>query len=164
MSPGNFPWDRRNRVRFRDSGRRWIARVVLVLTATAFVTPALPQRVVWSGSPPFGGGYTGLFELKPGGDVDGDGLVDVITTTGFANLAPPRVVVFRGLDGSVAWWQPTAGAWFGVDSVGDVNGDSIDDIAVGRTTPVPGRVDVRTGLDGSVLYQLFGTGGGSFGT
>ncbi len=159
-----FPRDRPDHITPRTLRGGRIACLLILLWAACPLLPAFAQRSVWSGSPPFGGGYTGLYELKPAGDIDADGIADVITTTGFANLAPPRVVLFRGLDGSVAWWQSTGGAWFGVDSIGDVNGDLIDDVAVGRTTPVPGRVDVRSGLDGSLVYQVLGTGGGFFGT
>jgi hypothetical protein len=154
MRPYALPRDRPDRTTFRDSERRCVAGVVFLLVATAFVAPALPQRMVWSGSPPFGGGYTGLFELKPGGDIDGDGIADVITTTGFASFAFPRVVLLRGVDGTCAWWLPTSGALFGVDSVGDVNGDLIDDVAIGRPSPGPNEVDVRSGLNGSLAYEI----------
>jgi len=50
--------------------------------------------------------------------------------------------------------------------VGDVNGDNRDDLAVGipsddsNTLTDRGRVQVLSGLDGSVLYELYGTAAG----
>ncbi len=105
------------------------------------------------------------------GDIDGDGVVDVIlgaplAVLPFANRGG-RVRVFSGADGSTLLTLDGSVSfeWFGaaVAGMGDVDADGIADFAIGVpgegtfSFPMPGRVDVVSGSDGSVIYSLYGS-------
>jgi hypothetical protein len=104
------------------------------------------------------------------GDVDGDGVPDVIVgaplhdANGLSSDAG-MARVFSGDDGSVirTWFGAGGGDQFGtsVGGVGDVNGDGFDDVIVGAPDagPGPGSGEVRvfSGANGSTLYSFLGT-------
>jgi hypothetical protein len=113
-------------------------------------------------------GSDGLgWALTPAGDVDGDGFEDLLvgelgaTKTG-------TVTLFSGKDGSVlqSITSTVAKSGFGrsIAAVGDADGDGIADYAIGSplfdvTThdDHAGAVDLRSGADGSLLWQQQGT-------
>jgi hypothetical protein len=73
-------------------------------------------------------GLTGYLQVDEVGDVDGDGLADVVTASN------SKVWVFRGVDGLGISSQLGAGPGFAVSlaGVGDVDGDGFGDFAVGN--------------------------------
>ncbi len=108
--------------------------------------------------------------LAPIGDVDADGYADLIVG-GIVTTHPPtdpgRARIYSGFDGSIlrTLAGATQGSLFGfaVAGMGDVNGDGRPDAAIGAPYDstngnYAGKVVVVSGLDGSVLFTLFGTG------
>ena len=100
------------------------------------------------------------------GDVDGDGLADLIvgayrddnngTDSGSAR-------VLSGADGAVLYTfnGDSANEWFGhsVAGAGDVDGDGHADLIFGA--PDGGRVEIYSGANGALLYDLSGAFAGS---
>ncbi len=96
-------------------------------------------------------------EVANAGDVDGDGISDLIAGSRACVFggSPAEVVVYSGGDGSVlhTW---SGGFDFGVvvDGAGDTNGDGHADLLVGD--PVGGIASLYSGLDGSLLHSWSG--------
>lgn len=99
----------------------------------------------------FGGGVN-----VAAGDVNGDGLLDIIAGAGAGG--GPRVEVFSGLDLTVlANFFAFDGAFGGGVNVasGDINGDGYADIICGAGAGGGPRVEVFSGLDTNVVLQNF---------
>ena len=103
------------------------------------------------------------------GDVDGDGLADVVASDPWRQ----RVAAFRGSDGALLWERSGAAGLVGwsVSNAGDLNGDGVADVVAGAPFassggPVgEGAVVVLSGVDGSPLGSIAGSQPGSeFGT
>jgi hypothetical protein len=99
------------------------------------------------------------------GDVDGDGVPDLLVGAPGALAGAGRVQLLSGLDGSVLLDVPgaAAGGAFGtsVDAAGDVNGDHVPDLLVGApgdstAAPSAGAAYLLSGADGTVLDVLLG--------
>jgi len=96
--------------------------------------------------------------IEAAGDVDGDGVPDVIA----GGPGAGRAVVFSGDDGSVIHtFRGDSTRAFGqrVSDAGDANGDGFADVVVGAPAPgggVPGAARVYSGRDGAVLMELRG--------
>ncbi len=84
-------------------------------------------------------------------DKDKNGSID-LTTSG-----PQTVFRIDSKTGSVLWTSsPFASYIRGIDDIGDVNGDTLHDIAV--MTQQPSKLDVMSGVDGQILFEYtFGT-------
>jgi hypothetical protein len=96
------------------------------------------------------------------GDVDGDGVADVVTSAptrqnGGANAG--RVYVYSTLTGTLLWTadgQPGDRLGTGIEAAGDVNTDGIPDVVAGA--PGRGEAYVHSGRDGARLHTFKGAG------
>jgi len=67
---------------------------------------------------------------RSAGDVDGDGLQDVLTSAPFLNQGAGRVYVYASSDGRLIWQADGEPGWqlgLGIENAGDVNGDGTPD-------------------------------------
>ncbi len=147
---------------FINSG---LAYVMSGADGSVILTLASPNPEYW--------GFFGSDVAGTGGDVDGDGIPDVIVGApyedpGTSPVDAGRAHVFSGADGSLVYtmFSPVEedGGQFGsvVGSIGgDVNSDGIVDLLVSSPNESPGtspyaagRVHVFSGANGSYLYSL----------
>lgn len=112
-------------------------------------------------------GFLG-WSIAPYADVNGDGRADFLVGAPTVNVPgqlPGHVRVCSGLDGSeirhVTGASPLERFGAAVASIGDVNGDSVPDFAVGApggSGSSAGAVHVYSGQDGSEITALTQTG------
>lgn len=84
-------------------------------------------------------------------DADGNGFIDI-------SLSAPQVAHrIDSRTGNILWSNPLSSSYLrGIDNIGDVTGDSIDDIVV--ATQVPARLLVLNGVNGNILFEhVFGS-------
>ncbi|MFO0624139.1 MAG: FG-GAP-like repeat-containing protein [Polyangiales bacterium] len=158
---GDVNGDGRNDVMFCGTQGPGAATVHLYLGGTTGLGPASPALAVPSGATGFGA------SIVAAGDVNGDGLADVLITAPQAS----RVYVYFGDPGGLGtspvllsgYSQGFFGS--GVSEAGDLNGDGFADVAVGSSqlnavTVYPGRA---SGF-GASPTTIMAPGGGSFGS
>jgi hypothetical protein len=94
------------------------------------------------------------------GDIDGDGMADLVLVGGGSPSSPQPAFVRSGLNGSpLRTWTPSlAGFWAFTGAfrpAGDLNLDGFGEVALtilnSPATPYSAAVEVRSGLDGSVM-------------
>jgi hypothetical protein len=94
------------------------------------------------------------------GDVDGDGVNDVVTsapTHGAAGSSAGRVYVYSTKSGALLWsadGKPGDQLGTGIEGAGDTNQDGIPDVIA--SAPGSGKAFVYSGRDGRVLLRLSG--------
>jgi len=107
-----------------------------------------------------GGDQFGWIAINAG-DLDGDGVNDVVFTAptnddGGADAG--KVYALSSATGNLLWsvTGSAAGGWlgYGVDVVGDINGDMVPDIAAGAPFAGSGSVVVISGASGTVLGTI----------
>ena len=106
---------------------------------------------------PYGSGVTAGVRVAAG-DVNGDGVVDVVT--GLGPGLGPQVKAFSGVDQSElkSFFAQAADFAGGVYvASGDVNDDGFDDIVTGSGTISGGLVKTFSGMNNSVLQSFFAT-------
>lgn len=122
----------------------------------------LPIRTLYGG----GIGYYLGGALASAGDVNNDGVPDIIVGADGAASNVGAAFVFSGADGSVlhTFIGEAVDDHFGVsvNGAGDVNNDGFDDVIVGAVWNSAGayragRVYVYSGQDGSLLHVFTGT-------
>lgn len=115
------------------------------------------HQAIWSKSGTQAGGA--MWAVRGGGDMNLDGIPDVLATT-FASFALGfRVVILRGQNGVNAGFVGPALGDFGkaLDGGADLNGDGIPEILVGApATSNSGRVYLYDGATRSELWHVDG--------
>ncbi len=89
------------------------------------------------------------------GDVDGDGVPDIVTTAPTLNNNAGRIYVYSTKTGRLLWkadGAPGDQLGSGVEGAGDTNGDGIPDVIA--SSPMGGYAKVYSGRDGRVLLTL----------
>lgn len=103
------------------------------------------------------------YAMADAGDVDNDGVNDIITSGPLLNGSRGVAVVYSGATGNLIWRfdGEQANDRFGsaVAAAGDVNGDGFADLLVGAESYAPnnieaGRVYVYSGQDGQLIRTL----------
>lgn len=110
-------------------------------------------------------------DVATAGDVDGDGICDVLVGAGGAPGTPGYARIFSGANGGLLHTYFGAHAGDEIRAVagsGDVDADGFSDILIGAPNhntagTSAGRVDVRSGLGGAPLHTLLGVAGSQFG-
>ncbi len=102
------------------------------------------------------------------GDLDGDNIIDFITTAPTHNSGAGKIYVYSSRSGKLIYsvtGQPGDSLGNSATGIGDVNGDgTVDFIAGAPTAGGTGAAFVYSGKDASVLHSLKGnTKGGQFG-
>ena len=96
------------------------------------------------------GGLTGIIEMSRIGDINDDGIDDVL----IAGFTSAGASCLSGADGSLLWQYPM-GYQNGIATVPDLNGDGIDEVFVGSGTNAtpPGRVHLISGKGDSLFFS-----------
>jgi hypothetical protein len=97
------------------------------------------------------------YSVAGGGDVDGDGLDDVLVGAPHQGGSLGRVKILSGLTGvTIRTIYASSNGLFGrsVASVGDVDGDAVPDIAVGDTSAGAGRISLHSAATGVLLWNF----------
>ncbi len=101
------------------------------------------------------------------GDVDGDGVNDIVTSAPTSSRGGPRagrVYVYSTLTGQLLWTvdgRENDQLGIGIEAAGDTNGDGVPDVIA--SAPGRGEAYVYGGRDGQVLFAMTGTAEENFG-
>ena len=156
------------------SRARWLglSSGVVVFLAAIGVTMAVVVQV--SRAVPSAVGEVEDLPGPPPGDIDGDGVPDIIVGAPLASQPGIGVTgsayLYSGADGSLVWRLDGEAAddqyGFSVAPAGDLDGDGVTDVVVGATSASPGGVNLagsaylHSGVDGSLIRRLDGEAAG----
>jgi len=111
------------------------------------------------------------FAVAAAGDIDGDGIPDILVGAPGPNGSPGQAFVISGADGSIlrTFTGAAAGDQFGwaVAGVADVDGDGIPDLLIGAPSADPGALTdagsayLYSGGTGALIMQFDGTVAGN---
>ncbi|AVP98986.1 hypothetical protein C7S18_18195 [Ahniella affigens] len=111
-------------------------------------------------------GASAGWAVADAGDLNGDGIHDVVTGHPRSGSQRGGAVAFSGANGAVLWqWLGTGSEGFGwaVAGVGDVDADQRDDVLIGNGFN-PGRAYLYSGRDGHLIRTFTGdVAGAGFG-
>ena len=97
-----------------------------------------------------------FYEVSSTVDIDGDSLPDLLASAGDDGMGtgPNRAYCLSGRDGSKVWERPLNAAGFGIQPIGDMNGDAVPDVACGTgdTNPTVMGVWSINGATGDSLW------------
>ena len=101
------------------------------------------------------------------GDVDGDGVPDLVSTSRETFPSLDRLQLSSGSTGSPLWSLGGSGAGFeklgAVLAFPDLDGDGVDDVLIGETSYSPAEIQLRSGADGHLLWRASGERFSDFG-
>ena len=92
----------------------------------------------------------------PAGDLDGDGLDDVLVST----ITPSGcgIVAKRGYDGAILWEQFAYGEQLIAIPAGNLDSDGMDDVVVHAISPMGSTLTARRGCNGTSLWEYTSSG------
>lgn len=143
-APGNI-WSLKEFPDINNDGKKDIIGLA-GFTAGIFAITGNTGTQIWSRT--LGSSNNGKIALLD--DADGNGFID------FSLSAPQVAYRIDSKTGNTIWSNTLSSSYLrGVDDIGDVTGDTIDDIAI--ATQVPARLLVLNGLNGNIIFEhLFG--------
>lgn len=163
-SPGQFGWGVAELVDI-DNPPDGVTDLIIPAPGNneVFVFSGATGAMIWHLTPPSG---TRLgHAVSDAGDVDNDGVHDILAGAPSPSSTAGQAFVFSGADGSVlvSVFGEVANDSFGaaVGGIGDVNGDDHDDFIVGAPLHdtagnAAGRVYVYSGIDGTLIQSIDG--------
>lgn len=124
---------------------------------------AASETILWTAAASTNGTLFG-YDVANAGDLDSDGIDDVIVGEQWSNIAGSksgRIWAYSGATGAYLWDaagpQPGINMGISVISAGDLNGDLVPDVAAGAPWwGGKGRVYIFSGLNGSYLADVTG--------
>ena len=146
---------------------------------TAYVFSAAGAALIWKFDGVSAGDELGETGLSDAGDIDGDGVGDVILGAGRADpgglWSAGSAYVYSGANGQLIWQFDgrAESDWFGaaVCGAGDVDGDGANDLAIGAPTSdlvgvyTAGTVWLFSGATSALIHEFRGaTSGDELGT
>jgi hypothetical protein len=145
------------------------------LDGRVFVYSGATKALLYQLNPVRSRGFFGA-RLAPAGDLDGDGVPDLIVgapaTSSDNQYGVGSVLAFSGASGEslFVFLGDEGGTYMGsaVAGVGDLDGDGVPEIVIGtpygtgRGPYGGGVVTVRSGSNGAVLYEFDGSDSGDF--